>query len=188
MAATAIIGTQWGDEGKGKIVDLLAARADMVVRYHGGNNAGHTLVVNGEKTVLNLIPSGVLHPGKVCVLGAGMVIDPAGAGARDRRAARPRLSRRGPLAARQRAGAPDHAVPPRHRPRARAAARGGRHRHHRPRHRSGLRGQDGAHRHPRGRPVRRGRVRATRSRAACARRTATSRRCSASRRSPSTTS
>jgi adenylosuccinate synthase len=77
MAATAIIGTQWGDEGKGKIVDLLAARADMVVRYHGGNNAGHTLVVNGEKTVLNLIPSGVLHPGKVCVLGAGMVIDPA---------------------------------------------------------------------------------------------------------------
>jgi adenylosuccinate synthase len=77
MAATAIIGTQWGDEGKGKIVDLLAARADMVVRYHGGNNAGHTLVVNGEKTVLNLIPSGVLHPGKVCVLGAGMVIDPS---------------------------------------------------------------------------------------------------------------
>jgi adenylosuccinate synthase len=77
MAATAIIGTQWGDEGKGKVVDLLAARADMVVRYHGGNNAGHTLVVNGEKTVLNLIPSGVLHPGKVCVLGAGMVIDPA---------------------------------------------------------------------------------------------------------------
>ena len=77
MGATAIIGTQWGDEGKGKIVDLLAARADIVVRYHGGNNAGHTLVVNGEKTVLNLIPSGVLHPGKVCVLGAGMVIDPA---------------------------------------------------------------------------------------------------------------
>ncbi len=77
MAATAIIGTQWGDEGKGKVVDLLAARADMVVRYHGGNNAGHTLVVNGEKTILNLIPSGVLHPGKVCVLGAGMVVDPA---------------------------------------------------------------------------------------------------------------
>jgi adenylosuccinate synthase len=76
MAATAIMGTQWGDEGKGKVVDLLAARADMVVRNHGGNNAGHTLVVNGEKTVLNLIPSGVLHPGKVCVLGAGMVIDP----------------------------------------------------------------------------------------------------------------
>jgi adenylosuccinate synthase len=74
--ATAIMGTQWGDEGKGKVVDLLAARADMVVRWHGGNNAGHTLVVNGEKTVLNLIPSGVLHHGKICVLGAGMVIDP----------------------------------------------------------------------------------------------------------------
>jgi len=76
MSATAIIGTQWGDEGKGKVVDLLASRADMVVRFHGGNNAGHTLVVNGEKTILNLVPSGVLHPGKICVLGAGMVIDP----------------------------------------------------------------------------------------------------------------
>jgi adenylosuccinate synthase len=76
MSATAIIGTQWGDEGKGKVVDLLAARADMVVRFHGGNNAGHTLVVNGQKTILNLIPSGVLHQGKICVLGAGMVLDP----------------------------------------------------------------------------------------------------------------
>lgn len=76
MPSTVVIGTQWGDEGKGKIVDLLAADADVVVRFHGGNNAGHTLVVNGEKTVLNLIPSGVLHPGKICVLGAGMVIDP----------------------------------------------------------------------------------------------------------------
>jgi adenylosuccinate synthase len=76
MPATAVIGTQWGDEGKGKIVDLLAADADMIVRYHGGNNAGHTLVVNGEKTILNLVPAGVLHPGKVCVMGPGMVVDP----------------------------------------------------------------------------------------------------------------
>ena len=76
MPATAVIGTQWGDEGKGKIVDLLAADADMIVRYHGGNNAGHTLVVGGEKTILNLVPAGVLHPGKVCVMGPGMVIDP----------------------------------------------------------------------------------------------------------------
>jgi len=76
MGATAVIGTQWGDEGKGKIVDLLAADADMIVRFHGGNNAGHTLVVNGEKTILNLVPAGVLHPGKVCVMGPGMVIDP----------------------------------------------------------------------------------------------------------------
>ena len=58
MAATIVLGTQWGDEGKGKVVDLLAADADLVVRYHGGNNAGHTLVVNGEKTILNLVPAG----------------------------------------------------------------------------------------------------------------------------------
>jgi adenylosuccinate synthase len=76
MPATVIIGTQWGDEGKGKVVDLLASDADVVVRFQGGNNAGHTLVVNGEKTILNLIPSGVLHPGRVCMIGAGVVIDP----------------------------------------------------------------------------------------------------------------
>jgi adenylosuccinate synthase len=77
MPATVIIGTQWGDEGKGKVVDLLAADADVVVRFHGGNNAGHTLVVKGEKTVLNLVPAGVLHPGRICMLGPGVVIDPA---------------------------------------------------------------------------------------------------------------
>jgi adenylosuccinate synthase len=76
MPATLIVGTQWGDEGKGKIVDLLAADADVVVRFHGGNNAGHTLVVNGEKTILNLIPAGVLHPGRICMIGPGVVIDP----------------------------------------------------------------------------------------------------------------
>src|SRR2546427_164743 len=76
MPATVIIGTQWGDEGKGKVVDLLAASADVVVRFHGGNNAGHTLVVNGEKTILNLVPAGVLHPGRICMLGPGVVIDP----------------------------------------------------------------------------------------------------------------
>jgi adenylosuccinate synthase len=76
MGATAVIGTQWGDEGKGKIVDLLAADADLIVRFHGGNNAGHTLVVAGAKTILNLVPAGVLHPGKICVMGPGMVVDP----------------------------------------------------------------------------------------------------------------
>src|SRR5262245_21375372 len=76
MPASVIIGTQWGDEGKGKVVDLLAADADVVVRFHGGNNAGHTLVVNGEKTILNLVPAGVLHPGRICMLGPGVVIDP----------------------------------------------------------------------------------------------------------------
>jgi adenylosuccinate synthase len=71
-----VLGAQWGDEGKGKIVDLLAERSDVIARYHGGNNAGHTLVVAGEKTVLHLVPSGVLHPGKVCVIGNGVVVDP----------------------------------------------------------------------------------------------------------------
>ena len=77
MGATVVIGTQWGDEGKGKLVDLLAADADVVVRFHGGNNAGHTLVVDGKKTILNLVPAGVLHPGRLCMMGAGLVIDPA---------------------------------------------------------------------------------------------------------------
>ena len=76
MPAAVVTGTQWGDEGKGKIVDLLAADADVVVRFHGGNNAGQTLVVDGQKTVLNLVPAGVLHPGRICVMGPGMVIDP----------------------------------------------------------------------------------------------------------------
>jgi adenylosuccinate synthase len=74
--SVAVIGLQWGDEGKGKIVDLLAAEADVVVRYQGGNNAGHTLVVEGEQTVLHLVPSGALHRDKTCVIGGGVVIDP----------------------------------------------------------------------------------------------------------------
>ena len=75
MANVAVIGAQWGDEGKGKIVDLLARRSDVVVRFQGGNNAGHTLVVNGEKTILHVIPSGALHEDKVCVIGNGVVLD-----------------------------------------------------------------------------------------------------------------
>jgi len=71
-----VIGAQWGDEGKGKIVDLYSARADFIVRYQGGNNAGHTLVVEGKKTVLHLIPSGILHPGKTCLIANGVVFDP----------------------------------------------------------------------------------------------------------------
>jgi adenylosuccinate synthase len=76
MNTVAVVGTQWGDEGKGKIVDLLAADADVVVRFQGGNNAAHTLVVNGEKFILRLVPSGALHSGKVCVIGGGTVVDP----------------------------------------------------------------------------------------------------------------
>src|SRR5512136_827294 len=76
MPNVVVVGAQWGDEGKGKIVDLLTTQADVVVRFQGGNNAGHTLVVGGEKTVLHLIPSGILHPGKSCVIGNGVVVDP----------------------------------------------------------------------------------------------------------------
>jgi adenylosuccinate synthase len=76
MANVAIIGAQWGDEGKGKIVDLFTENADIIVRFQGGNNAGHTLVVDGKKTILHLVPSGALHPNKLCVIGNGVVIDP----------------------------------------------------------------------------------------------------------------
>ena len=76
MPNVVVVGAQWGDEGKGKIVDLLTEHAQVVVRFQGGNNAGHTLVVGGQKTVLHLIPSGVLHAGKSCVIGNGCVVDP----------------------------------------------------------------------------------------------------------------
>lgn len=77
MPNVVVVGAQWGDEGKGKVVDLLTEHAQVVVRFQGGNNAGHTLVVGGEKTVLHLIPSGILHPGKTCIIGNGVVVDPA---------------------------------------------------------------------------------------------------------------
>ncbi len=77
MANVVVVGTQWGDEGKGKVVDLYAEKADVIVRFHGGNNAGHTLVVKGEQTILHLIPSGILHAGKLCIIGNGVVVDPA---------------------------------------------------------------------------------------------------------------
>src|SRR3954468_3412637 len=76
MANTILIGMQWGDEGKGKIIDVLTARANIVVRSQGGNNAGHTVIHGGVKYVLHLIPSGILRRGKVCVIGNGVVIDP----------------------------------------------------------------------------------------------------------------
>jgi len=76
MGATILIGSQWGDEGKGKIIDVLTNQADWVVRYQGGNNAGHTVEIGAEQYILHLIPSGILHPGKRCVIGHGMVVDP----------------------------------------------------------------------------------------------------------------
>lgn len=76
MPVSVILGSQWGDEGKGKIVDLLSENYDIIARYQGGANAGHTIVLNGKKYVLHLIPSGILHPHTVCVIGNGVVIDP----------------------------------------------------------------------------------------------------------------
>lgn len=73
-----VIGCQWGDEGKGKIVDLLAAKADVIARFQGGANAGHTIVVGDIKYILHLIPSGIIHPGKICYIGNGVVLDPFG--------------------------------------------------------------------------------------------------------------
>src|SRR5216117_2433809 len=76
MPNTILIGAQWGDEGKGKIIDVLTARADIVVRSQGGNNAGHTVIHRGVKYILHLIPSGILRSRKICVIGNGVVIDP----------------------------------------------------------------------------------------------------------------
>ncbi|HHT9126200.1 MAG TPA: adenylosuccinate synthase [Candidatus Brocadiia bacterium] len=77
MSNVCIVGLQWGDEGKGKIVDVLTDDFDIIVRYQGGSNAGHTVVVNDKKFILHLIPSGILHPGKQCVIGNGVALDPA---------------------------------------------------------------------------------------------------------------
>ena len=76
MSSVVVIGAQWGDEGKGKVVDYLAQKADAVVRYSGGSNAGHTVVVNDVAYKLRLLPSGILYHGKVCILGNGVVINP----------------------------------------------------------------------------------------------------------------
>ena len=76
MANEAVVGAQWGDEGKGKIVDWLSERADVVVRFQGGHNAGHTLVIDGKTYKLSLLPSGIVRPGKLSVIGNGVVVDP----------------------------------------------------------------------------------------------------------------
>ena len=77
MGTVVVVGAQWGDEGKGKVVDYLASRFDIVARYQGGHNAGHTVVVDGKKFILQLVPSGILHPDKWAVIGSGVVLDPA---------------------------------------------------------------------------------------------------------------
>ncbi|HLA48453.1 MAG TPA: adenylosuccinate synthase, partial [Nitrospinota bacterium] len=77
MSVKVIVGAQWGDEGKGKIVDILTKDADIVARYQGGHNAGHTVVVNDKQFILHLIPSGILHPDKKCIIGNGVAVDPS---------------------------------------------------------------------------------------------------------------
>lgn len=76
MAVVVLVGAQWGDEGKGKIIDILSEQAKLVVRFQGGNNAGHTVVINDKMFILHLVPSGILHSGKKCLIGNGVVIDP----------------------------------------------------------------------------------------------------------------
>ena len=76
MSVKVVVGTQWGDEGKGKIIDILASRADVVIRSSGGNNAGHTVENGGEVYKLHLVPSGILYPKTLCLIGSGTVIDP----------------------------------------------------------------------------------------------------------------
>jgi len=76
MASVVVVGTQWGDEGKGKIVDLLTRYSDYIVRFQGGNNAGHTLVVDGRQFIFHLIPSGILYEDKICMIGNGVIVDP----------------------------------------------------------------------------------------------------------------
>ena len=76
MPSKAVLGCIWGDEAKAKIVDVLASDADLIVRFQGGSNAGHTICVEDKKYVFHLIPSGILHPDKVCILASGVVIDP----------------------------------------------------------------------------------------------------------------
>src|SRR5205085_7185477 len=76
MPGLVVVGAQWGDEGKGKVTDLIAERADVVIRYQGGNNAGHTIVRGNDVYKFHLIPSGILYPGKFCLIGNGVAIDP----------------------------------------------------------------------------------------------------------------
>jgi adenylosuccinate synthase len=76
MAILVVVGTQWGDEGKGKVVHLLSEKADYIIRYQGGNNAGHTVVFSGQEFILHLVPAGILEPGKKCIIGSGVVVDP----------------------------------------------------------------------------------------------------------------
>ena len=149
MAGIVIVGAQWGDEGKGKVVDLLAEKADLVIRFQGGNNAGHTIVRDGVHWKFHLIPSGILYPGKLCAIGNGVVIDPKVlTGELDD------LRAKGVDLSGLRISANAHLIMPYHmlpRPRGRGEARQAADRHHAARHRPLLRRQGRAPGHPRSR-------------------------------------
>ena len=153
MPGIVIVGAQWGDEGKGKITDLLAERADAVVRFQGGNNAGHTIVRNGETWKLHLMPSGILYPGKLCVIGNGVVIDP-----KVLTDELDELRGRGVDTSALRISANAHMIMPYHMmldDAGEAQARQAQDRHDATRHRPLLRRQGVAYRHPRAGPARR---------------------------------
>ena len=153
MAGIVIVGAQWGDEGKGKVVDLLAEKADMVIRFQGGNNAGHTIVRDGVHVEVPPDPVGDPLPGQAVRDRQRRRDRPEGA---DRRAGRAARQGRRPLRpADQRQRAPDHAVPHAPRPRGRGEARQAADRHHAARHRPLLRRQGRAPGHPRAGPARR---------------------------------
>ncbi len=137
MANVAVIGAQWGDEGKGKVVDWLASRADIVVRFQGGHNAGHTLVVGNETYKLSLLPSGVVR-GKTGIIGNGVVLDPEALLSEIARVTAQGLKVDAGEPAHRRERAADPPAAPRARQGARGGPRRGQDRHHRARHRPGL--------------------------------------------------
>ena len=153
MANVAVVGAQWGDEGKGKVVDWLSERADVVVRFQGGHNAGHTLVIGDNTYKLSLLPSGVVRPGKLGVIGNGVVVDPWALCDEIQQDRRPGRHREPREPARRRERDPHPAAAPRARRHPRGGGRRQQDRHHRPRHRARLRGQGRAPRHPRAGPA-----------------------------------
>ena len=148
MANVVVVGSQWGDEGKGKIVDWLSEQADIVVRFQGGHNAGHTLVIDGITYKLSLLPSGVVRPSKLSVIGNGVVLDPHALMRGDRPAEG--AGRRGHAgqSAHRRECLADPAAASRARRHPRKFQCRHAHRHHQARHRPGLRGQGRPARHP----------------------------------------
>ncbi len=138
MANVVVVGAQWGDEGKGKIVDWLSEQADIVVRFQGGHNAGHTLVIDGTVYKLSLLPSGVVRGGKLSVIGNGVVLDPTALIEEIAQLEQP--GRRGDAGepAHRREHHADPAAASGARRHAREGVGQGRDRHHRPRHRPGL--------------------------------------------------